>query len=326
MNADAAGHDSPAAAPVATEETPVFLMDGTRATSRSRRISPHDFRNPTTISQSDLRVFEVLYQKYAQSLAARLSTFLRMECTLKITRLTSLPFSEFCQSLPNPSCITLFSLDELRGVGVLDVGLPLALAMTDRLLGGKGRAPSAERPLTEIEMALLDDALQMILAAWSEAWANGEARWHLKIIGNETDSTCLPAPSTNEVFVVLALELSMGETSGALHLGVPFSMLEAPVRKMQESHHHVADKARPKQVQWRRQYAGIEVPVVAEWKIREMPLVETLQFREGDIIELPAALINRASLQISQVTTFVGTVGIQNGNVAIQITGHSNKE
>lgn len=326
MSADTAGDDSSAATMVATEATPVFLMDGTRTTRGSRRISPHDFRNPTAISQSDLRVFEVLYQKYVQNLAARLSTFLRMECALKVTKLTSVPFSEFCQAIPNPSCITLFSVEELRGVGVLDVCLPLALAMTDRLLGGKGRAPAAERPLTEIEMALMDDALQMILTAWSESWANGEERWNLKIIGCETDARCLPATSTNEVCVVLTMDLSVGETKGALHLGVPFSMVEPPVRKIQEAHHHTADKARPKQVQWRKNYAAIEVPVVAEWKIREMPLVESLHIREGDIIELPNSLINQASLQISEVATFTGTVGIQNGNVAIQITGHRNKE
>ena len=79
-------------------------------------------------------------------------------------------------------------------------------------------------------------------------------------------------------------------------------------------------------MQWRNQYAGIAVPVVAEWKVREMPLVEALRIRMGDIIEMPASLISRASIHLARVPSFTGTVGIQNGNIAIQITGRSSKE
>jgi flagellar motor switch protein FliM len=157
-------------------------------------------------------------------------------------------------------------------------------------------------------------------------WTSGADRSQLSIIGHETNPFCLPMTSTSEVFVTLHVEVTLGETKGQLNLGVPFSMVESPVRRIQEAHNHLSDSARPKQMQWRNQYAGIAVPVLAEWKVREMPLSETLRIRTGDIIELPNSMINKASLHLSQVATFDGTVGIQNGNIAVQITGRSNKE
>jgi flagellar motor switch protein FliM len=214
----------------------------------------------------------------------------------------------------------------MRGVGVLGIDLLLALAMADRFLGGKGRAPTVERLLTEIELTLMDDAIQIILASWSELWLTGGEGSGLRIIGHETSARCLPAPLGNEIFVMAEMEMSMGETVGPLHLAVPFSMVEPAVRKIQESQNHVAERKPAKQVQWRKQYAGIAVPVIAEWKVREMPLAEMLRIREGDVIELPNSLINHANLQLSEVATFVGTVGIQNGNVAIQITSQNSKE
>ena len=326
MSTDAASDDSPAASPVTRDAAPVFLMDGTRTSSASRRILPYDFRNPAAISQSDLRFFETLYKKYVQNLSVRLSTTLRMECSLKTTKLNSVLFSEFFEVIPNPSCITLFRLEDMRGVGVLDVSLPVALAMADRLLGGKGQTPATARQLTEIEMALMEDALQIILSGWEDLWTSGTPRSLLRIIAHETNTLCLPMTSTSEVCVMLQVEISLGDTKGQLNLGVPFSMVGPSVRRIQESHHHLSDAVAPKQVQWRSQYAGIAVPVVAEWKIREMPLAETLLIRMGDIIELPGSLIDNASLHLSKVATFTGTVGIQNGKIAVQISGRSNKE
>lgn len=325
MSADAAPDDLAAASPAA-EAAPAFLMDGTRTTAASRRILPYDFRNPVAISEADLRVFEALYQQYVQDLSGRLSSSLRMECSLKTTKLGSLPISEFCKAIPNPSCITLFRVSEMRGVGLLDVSLPVALAMADRLLGGKGTAPSTERELTEIEMALTDDALLLILSAWATLWTPGADAPGPDIIGHESNALCLPMASTKEVFVIVDLEMTMGETTGLLHLGVPFSMVESKVREIQETQNRLSDTASPKQMQWRNQYAGISVPVFAEWKVRKLPLAETLRIGMGDIIELPASLINKASIHLSNLATFTGTVGIQNGNIAIQITGNSQKE
>ena len=326
MSSEVASADSPTASPAAGAVSPVFLMDGTRATIDARKIAPYDFHNPGVLGQADLRHIEALCQRYVRQLASRLSAFLRMECALKIGTLTSSPFSKFCESMAASSCVTLFGIEELRGVGILDVSLPLALSMADRLLGGKGRAPTAERPLTEIEMALLEDAMQLILAGWSDLWASGEMELHPRIIGHETSGRCLQTAPAAEVFVLLVVEMSVGETTNQFQVGVPFSMIELTVRKMEKDRIHTGDDKRAKPVQWRTPYAGIAVPVRAEWKVREMPLAETLRISKGDIIELPGALINKARLRLAEIETFVGTVGIQNGHVAVQITGNSSRE
>lgn len=326
MSTDAASDDAEAAPHTANEATPVFLMDGTRTTAKTRKITPYDFRKPTALPQSDLRIFQALYQKYIPNLAARLSTLLRMECMLKIDRLDSSPFPEFCDAMPDPACVTLFGLDEFRGVGVLAVHRPLALAMADRLLGGKGRAPSAERQLTEIEMALMEDVLQLILTAWSDLWIEGDHAVHLKVMGHESSVRCIPTPASGEIMVILTVAATIGEATERFHLAVPFSMIGQPLRRIQAAHNHSIDAKPVKQVQWRKQYAGIAVPAHAEWKVRELPIAETLRFREGDVIELPNSLINNASLQLSEGSTFIGTVGVQNGNVAVQITGRGNKD
>ena len=321
MSSEAVPTDSQTAPPAANEATWIFLKDGTRTTIDSGRISLHDFRNRTGISQADLRDIEALYQRYIRNLGARLSIFLRMECSLKLGKLSGYAFSRFCELMAAPSCISLFAIDQMRGVGILDVSLPLALSMADRLLGGKGRAPADERALTEIETALLDDVMQIIITGWADFWSSEELRLHPRIIGQETSGRCLQTAPAEEVFVVLLVEMTIGETTGHFQIGIPFSLIELPMRKLGQNRDLGKEDRRAKPVQWRKPYAGIGVPILAEWKVREMPLSETLRISKGDIIELPGALINHARLRLAEVETFVGTVGIQNGHVAVQITG-----
>ena len=326
MSSEAAPQDATQAPPAAGATTPIFLKDGRRSSIDSRKISMHDFHNPCVLAPTDLRNIETLYQRYVRLLGARLSTFLRLECGLKLGKVTSLSFAKFCESTATASNVTLFAMDPLRGVGVLDVGLPLALAMADRLLGGKGRPPASERPVTEIELALLDDAMLLILSGWSELWASDEMRLQSRIVGHETSGRGLQTAAAEDVFVVLIVEMTIGETVSQFQVGVPFSMIELSVRKLEQSQHQPKDEMPVKPVQWRRPYAGIAVPILAEWKVREMPLSETLRINKGDVIELPGALISNARIRLSEIETYVGTVGIQNGHVAVQITGSSNKD
>ena len=326
MSDEAAPSDSPKAAPSANETVPIFLRDGSRADVDARKISAHDFRSRGALSQSDLRNVEGLCQRYVRNLAARLSIFLRMECVLKFGTLTSSPFSKFCDSMPQSSCVTMFGIEQLRGVGILDLRLPLALAMADRLLGGKGRAPLDERPLTEIELALLEDVLQLILGGWADIWAGKEHRLQPRIIGYETSGRCIQTAAADDQFLLMTVEVTAGDIASQFQVGAPVSMIEYSVRKLEQAHDPGSEEKRVKPVQWRKPYAGIAVPIFAEWKVREMPLGDTLRFNKGDIIELPGALINQARLRLSEVQTYIGTVGIQNGHVAVQITGNSSED
>ena len=326
MSTEAASPESQAASRTANQTVQIFLNDGTRTNVDSRKISSHDFRSSSALSQADLRNIETLCHRYARNLGARLSIFLRMECALKVGTVSSFTFSKLCDSAASASCVTLFGIEQMHGVGILDVRLPLTLAMADRLLGGKGRAPADERPLTEIEMALLEDVMQIFLSGWADLWAGDGQHFQARIIGHETSGRGLQTAAGDAAFVVFTAEMTIGETTGQIQVGVPFSMIELSVRKLEQAHQLGGDEKRAKPVQWRKHYAGISVPILAEWKVREMPLSETLRISKGDVIELPGALINHARLRVSEVETYVGTVGIQNGHVAVQITGHSSND
>ncbi len=289
------------------------------------KLLPYNFRNPAFLSEADLRQLAAMYGRFIQHVSARLSTYLRMECVVKMAEFTSVTFSKYCESLAAPTHLALFQVEPLRGVGIVEMRLPLGLAMADRLLGGKGRVTGTDRGLTEIEIALLEDAIQMMLAEWLQLWGEDYAQCHMHVIGHETSARFLTTSAADAVFVVAALEVTLGELTEKMQLGIPLSMIEATVKKMQLARQRGGDIT-PRQVKWRAPYAGIAVPITAEWKVREITLSDVMRLSEGHVIELSRDLVAQTRVRLSNTEEFLGIVGQQNGRLAVQLTQRALKD
>ena len=290
-------------------------MHGFDASSVAR----FDFRNPDFVSQGDLRMLNAMHASFVQHLSARLSTFIRMECGLKIVEFTTKPFGQFAGSLAANAHVTLFETAPLTGVGIVAIALPLGLAMADRLLGGKGRTPTGERTLTEIEISLLDDVVMVALEEWCGLWDIESAGLKSECIGHETGGRFLQTSAPDTSTIVTEIDLTIGEQVEKLHFGVPFPMIETMLRQRQNALPKAADSA-PKKIQWRSSFSGIAVPVSAEWRLNDLPLSEVMRFKEGQVLELSRDLISDTRIRFSNTEEFVGTAGVQSGQIAVQLT------
>jgi flagellar motor switch protein FliM len=102
-------------------------------------------------------------------------------------------------------------------------------------------------------------------------------------------------------------------------------MIEAMVKRMQAAR-QTGTEPQQKRVLWRVQYAGIQVPITAEWKVREITLGDVLGMREGDVVPLPRELVSQTRIRLSNTEEYIGTVGMQNGHIAVQLGQRALKE
>ena len=299
---------------------PVFRMNGERMRGfDASKTARFDFRNPDFVSQTDLRLLNTLNTSFVHNLSARLSTFIRMECNLKISEFTTKPFAQFAESLAPNAHVTLFEVSPLNGAGLAAIALPLGLAMADRLLGGKGRASAGDRVLTEIEVSLLDDVVQVALQEWAGLWEGECADLQPECIGHETGGRFLQTSPPDASMIVTDLDLTIGELTEKLLFGIPFPMLETMLRQRQSTQPR-ATEAAPKKMQWRAPDAGIAVPVSAEWKLQDMTVGEVMRFQEGQVLELSRDLVSETRIRFANTEEFLGTAGVQNGQIAVQLT------
>ena len=301
-----------------TSGQPIFLHDGTKILDSSGISSKkYDFTNPIVLSDSDLSKLKTKSEQFAYYLAGHLSMFLRIEFNLELEDLTADLYSNFTQSIKTPSCVSMFKMQELNGICLLDVNSHLSATVVDRILGGRGSTNPEERGLTDIEKALVEDFNQIILQEWCKQW---ESTMSLtpSIIGSESSGKFLQTSPADAMMLIMSMEASFGDVSGPMRIAVPYYTMEPVLSRLLASVSSEETKTtRPPR--WHEVYDNIPVQVSAEWDAFELSLRDLSNLEVDDIIEMDSALIEKTKLRIESRTCFTGEVGLEGDQVAFQV-------
>jgi flagellar motor switch protein FliM len=292
----------------------------------SSLVTSYNFRQPGFLSQKDTSQLAALHQKFAADLSARLATFLRMDivCEKRSVSCSSTSFRSFCDSVPQPTHLSVFQIEGLDGAGVIELRPATSVALANRLLGGKGVVTDVERAPTEIEVALLDELVAMTLKEWCSLFERSAGK-RPSIVGHESSCRFLQIAADDCSFFVFKADLSVGDLKETMQIGVPFSMMDGLTHETGIGG-KTAPEIKQKPLHWRSPYAAIEVPITAEWFVREITLGEAAAFSPGDLIQLPQDLIDQTKVSVSETEEFYGTIGVEEGRLAVHLNERVTKE
>lgn len=288
-------------------------------TQKGTRIETYDFRNPIFLTEVELRRVRIRHEEFIRYLAARLSIFLRLEYSLKMSRLSTLTYAKYTETIPNPAHVVLFKIEQLFGVGVIDINPRLALTMVDRMLGGKGHSVQGDRYLTEIEMNLVDDVVSIVLDEWCRQWKS-EQELDASIIGHESNGRFLETAPADSIMLVLTMEAGVGDCSDSIQIGIPYYTLEPIIKKMYENKEkEINQQIVGTQKVWQDSFDEVGIPVKAEWDADSLSVKEVAHLRPGDVIRFPKTVLGETRVRLANTCKFQGEVGLDNNRVAVRI-------
>src|ERR671939_260927 len=117
----------------------------------SRPVKVYDFRRPDKFSKEHLRALRIIHESFARGLASALASYLRSAIQIRLTMVEQATYDEYIRSLPTPTVMYVVAPHPLPGNAVVEMNLPVARAILDRLLGGSGVPHSTSAEMTEIE-------------------------------------------------------------------------------------------------------------------------------------------------------------------------------
>lgn len=297
----------------------VFTARGTRERRKAADVRGHDFRQSGFLAASELRRIRQRHEQFVRSLAARLAIFLRLEVSLQLSKVQIVGYQKYTDGLPNPTHITLFKTEPLKGVGLLVIPPRLDLTLVDRLLGGPGETTQESRELTEIEIALVDQVATLLLAEWCNHWP--EMRdLHAALLGHETNSHFLQTASPDTAMLVLTLTGGIGEQAEPIQLAFPYATVEPLMRLLAPALPEAAVPARAARLRWNAEFDEMKVPVIAEWHGLKMSAGDITRLKTGDVVALDPACAAQVQLHLSHVPKFIGRPGTAGGKWAVQLT------
>jgi len=310
-------------AQVADEQNSVVVHKGDQEKERQRveAIQPYDFRHPVFLSPVELRKLRLRHEDFIRSLAARLSIYLRLDFGLQMSKLQTVPFYKFCEALQNPSQISMFKIEPLLGICLLELRPRLGLTIVDRLMGGPAHSVNPDRDITDIEQALLDQAVQVIIGEWCNHWAKIQDLRPL-LLGHETNGRFLQTAPPDTVMLVLAMEARIGDCMEQMQLAVPSYSLEPLIRALSQQIDSTAREASAQQnppLRWNAKLDEIRIRVSAEWSELEMTARELAALKVGDMLDIQPQASNQIILRLGGLPKFHGRLGTQGSNWAVQL-------
>ena len=302
--------------------TTVFKADRTREKKPTDAIQAYDFRQPAFLAAAELRKLRLHHEGFIRSLAARLSIYLRLEVALQMAGLQTIRYRKFVESLPAPTHISLFKVQPLRGTCFINMPPRLALTLADRLLGGPAHSVDANRDLTDIEVALVDQVTQIVLAEWSGHWT------HLKdlrpeIIGHESNARYLQTAPLEDVMLVLSVEMRIGDCVEQFHFAFPYYTIEPLVRQLSADiaagakEGQAASAATP---HWNTDFDDVRISIKVLWGDVELKAGTIADLEPGKILPLERKATEQVQVQFAGIPKFRGQLGTREPKWAVTLT------
>lgn len=328
---EALGEEDEAGAAVAdVEAAPVEIPLGAPAMpSPAAMVRPskpaklYDFRRPDKFSKEHLRSLRILHESFARMLGSALTSYLSAGVQVRLTMLEQGTYDEYIQSLPTPTVIYVVGLAPLPGQAVVELNLPVARVLIDRLLGGSGAPPHRAAEMTEIELALLKTIGQFILSSLREAWTNVvplRPTMQEPVLSPELAQFATMAEAT----VMLVLEVSLFRTTGTISMCIPYQVLQPVLESLTSqvwfggggTARGASDDTR---TQMSDRIGQVTLPITAELGQTELTVRALLELREGQVLRLNTSANGPLPVRVDDQVKFLGQAGLNGKNLAIQI-------
>lgn len=288
-----------------------------------RDVSLYDFKRPERVSKDQMRALQSIHESFARNFGASLSAFMRAMVETRVATAEQLTYSEFIHSLPSPTCFTLLSAPQLNGQLCLEISPLIVFPIVDRLLGGTNSDIFIpQRPLTTIEMRLVNRIIERALANLTESWSE-LVKIVFEVAGTESNPHLVQIVAPNEVVVVIGFEIKVGARAGTMSLCIPFNVIEPIIGKLANQswlayskHERNSDQVRQVVQNMRR----AEVDLHAFLGQTRMTVGELLALEPGDVIKLEKLTRQDFILQVRDQSKFAGRLGQLRGNKALQIS------
>lgn len=314
---------SPAPQQQATPSTGSAASPGQRRGQRQQgEVKAFDFRRPSFLSPRELRKLRQRHEEFASALSARLSIYLRIEFSLQVSDLQPISYRAFTEGLSDRTHLCLFKMEPLRGIGILEVHPRLGLTIIDRLLGGPAQPFNPDREFSEIELALLNQALLIVLTEWASHWSS-VASLHPSLLGHETNARFLQIAPHDTPFLALSMEARLGECLEQVQLAIPGYTIEPLLTKLGDNiepgtENQPQEAAAP--AKWNPHFDDLEVQLTAAWQDLELTAREITSLKVGDFLEVDPDCAQKVALRLSDQTRFIGRLGTINQRWAVEIS------
>ncbi len=164
--------------------------------------------------------------------------------------------------------------------GVVVTDLHLALGIVAMLCGGIGQPPPEIRPLTRLEMGVIDLIMEPLVALAADLFDVGE----VELGSHVTNASALPDAGA-EPALAFPLQLTVGNVEGRMTVGLTLAQLQVFSEELDRrlAGYHMSTSAMPS-LQTARAIRPVPVELVVGFELIQVPAGQMAGLQVGDVL------------------------------------------
>jgi len=286
------------------------LADGVRS---------FDLANQERMVRDRMPTLEIVGERFAKNIRAGLFAFIRKSPEVSIGTVRVHKYSTFLREIAVPTNFNIVSVKPLRGLGLIVCEPQLIFAVIDAQFGGAGKYPTRieGRDFSATEQRIIRRLLDVVMADYKKAWA-GVYPLELEYQRSEMQPQFANIATPGEIVVSTSFTLEIGETSGTIHICIPYATFE-PIRDV--LYGAMQGDANAPDRRWinlmTQQIQSAEVELVVELAQAPATVEQLLALKSGDFIELD--LKPGIQAKVAGVPVLECHYGTSNGKYALKV-------
>jgi flagellar motor switch protein FliM len=279
----------------------------------------YDLASQERIVRGRMPTMEIINERFARDIRVGLFNLIRKTPEVSIGGVKVQKYSAFLREIVVPTNFNIVTIKPLRGSSLVVCDPNLVFAVIDSLFGGAGKyhARIEGRDFSATEQRVIRRLVDAVCECYARAW-KGVYPLQLEYQRSEMQPQFATIAAPSEIVVSTTFTFEVGETSGAVHICIPYSTLE-PIRDVlySSTQGEVSGQDRRWVNLLKAQIQSAEVQLVAELATAQATVEQLLALKAGDFIALD--LDPAIQAKVDGVPLFDCTYGTANNRYAIRI-------
>jgi len=274
----------------------------------------YDFGRPASLSREHARLLEVAFETFSRQWASQLSAKIGVHAHVSVEAVAMRTYDDYADSLPATTTMVVCALPDTDERVIIQFPLSAAIDWIVQMVGGRPSAPSADRPFTPIEQALvralMTDAAENLTNALGGLLPSG-----LSIAGIQYSSQFAQVAAASDLVIVVLFSMRLGDRTIPASVMLPASVV---LEILTIQNPQAPDAATPSLL--RRQVEATPVELALRIAGRTVLPPEVLGLSVGDVLSLPHAADRPLELVAGDLTVATAAVGTSGARLACVIT------
>jgi flagellar motor switch protein FliM len=281
-----------------------------------------DFRRPSRLSRDQLRSLDIFHDAFTRRLSNGIGTSVRATAVVEMAKISQVSWEDYLRTLPSFTMMATIEVSPLPAAVLVEADTSIALALVDRLLGGRGQMSPPRRP-TDLE----DPPLRRLAMVAGEAIGDAFGQFipvepTLASLDYSPQLVAITAPSNMVLVLTCSLTVPSAQIAGDLNVCIPLVTLTPALDRIVAHANHPDDGAAGPSDLMDPIVRELAVTVEARLNATEVPASMIARLALDDVIVLDHRMTRPATATVQGQSVFTGHLGRRGRRFALSVADH----